>query len=393
MTTSQQIPVPSSPSTPLCGICSLSPVKYTCPGCSIRTCSAVCSSSHKVTSKCTGVRNNAAFVPMNQYGLGTMMNDYVFLEEMARNVAVCGADTAKLQGKQHQYAPKNKRDILQTQLAIRNIDMEILPVGMHRRKLNQSVWDFKKQTAFLTIEFKFHRSQNPLQPRSSKELTYTALTHRNNVVQPLISILQTITSELGRRRKDPCPAWTSEIVSDTDNLPHCVMASGLHFQPRLKPRMAYQRLDLSCSLLSLLGGKQFVEFPTIEVWEDFTGLVVDSQGVVAEEAEVSDEPPTKRRRVDPKLSGKSMNLLLSGYGSDGSDEDIPMQDEPPVGISGLAGYADSDEEMMAKASQEPRPQMVEFSDEENSSEDDIDPAILLRLLQEVGSKAVSEDEE
>jgi hypothetical protein len=93
---------------------------------------------------------------MNEYGWGTMMNDYVFLEDMGRKVNEWGRDIARgglqVRGRAGYHARgrgrgsgagQTKRDTLKMQLELRDIDMELLPIGMERRKHNQSSWDTK----------------------------------------------------------------------------------------------------------------------------------------------------------------------------------------------------------------------------------------------------------
>jgi len=97
---------------------------------------------------------------MNKYGWGTMMDDYVFLEEVGRKVGDWGSEIirgrfrrdgrggrARGRGRGRgggiASAGKTKRDILKMQLELRDIEMDLLPVGMERQKLNQSRWDFK----------------------------------------------------------------------------------------------------------------------------------------------------------------------------------------------------------------------------------------------------------
>ena len=146
----------SAPPRPLCSACSHHTSIYTCPRCAARTCSLHCSRSHKSTNGCTGERNKAAYVPMNQYGWGTMMNDYVFLEEVGRRVGDWGkqimrggyGSTNTRQGSRGRpgrgrYGGGTKRDTLRLQLEARDIDMELLPTGMERRKINQSFWEPK----------------------------------------------------------------------------------------------------------------------------------------------------------------------------------------------------------------------------------------------------------
>lgn len=107
---------------------------------------------------------------MNTYGLGALMDDYVFLEDVGRAVEGFGRDIARnglassstsavpvgMRGRGRgrgpgrggtsgvgRGRPNTKRDVLKLQLEARDIEVEMLPSGMHRRTLNQSTWDFK----------------------------------------------------------------------------------------------------------------------------------------------------------------------------------------------------------------------------------------------------------
>jgi hypothetical protein len=139
----------------LCAVCKRSSI-YTCPRCSIRTCSVPCSTKHKARDKCTGERDKTVYVPMNQYGWGTMMNDYVYLEDVGRKVGEWGREivrsglnnfegreTAITRGREQWRGrgAKTKRDVLKRQLELRDIEIDLLPTGMDRRKLNKSCWD------------------------------------------------------------------------------------------------------------------------------------------------------------------------------------------------------------------------------------------------------------
>jgi len=101
---------------------------------------------------------------MNRYTCGTMMDDYVFLENMSRKVGEWGQDLVRdgygygygtLQGrrgragtgpgpgKTRSGVSRKKRDILKSQLELRDIEVDLFPSGMKRRTLNQSTWDSK----------------------------------------------------------------------------------------------------------------------------------------------------------------------------------------------------------------------------------------------------------
>jgi hypothetical protein len=92
-----------------------------------------------------------------------MMDDYVFLEDMNRKVGEWGQDLVRggyghgtMQGRRGRAKPgprgktwsgggisMKKRDILKSQLELRDIEMDLFPSGMERRTLNQSTWDSK----------------------------------------------------------------------------------------------------------------------------------------------------------------------------------------------------------------------------------------------------------
>lgn len=159
----------ASTSGPQCSICEKNAAIYTCPRCATRTCSLPCSNSHKSQTRCSGLRDKARYVPMNQYGLGTMMDDFVYLEEMGRKVGdwgkeivrggfglgqslgksrdgamgMRGGSQGRGRGRGRGGVQRTKRDVLKMQLELRDVDVDMLPTGMAKRMVNQSTWDFK----------------------------------------------------------------------------------------------------------------------------------------------------------------------------------------------------------------------------------------------------------
>ncbi len=151
---------------PRCVLCSSHVAIYTCPRCAIRTCSLPCSAAHKLRTGCSGARDKAKFVPMNRYTYGAMMDDYVFLEDMSRRVSergqdivrngyrILGAGRGRTVGRGvGRSALEKKRDMLKLQLELRDIDIDLLPAGMERRKLNHSTWDPKCVSLFRCCPF------------------------------------------------------------------------------------------------------------------------------------------------------------------------------------------------------------------------------------------------
>ena len=183
-------PLTSAPTqSPICSICVKNPAKYTCPRCSVRTCSLPCSQTHKTQGEgCSGVRNKAAYVPMNQYGYMSLMNDYTFLEDVGRQVAEWGREIVQggyshsgensrggrgrgrgrgrgiaggmRGGVGHAYAGRNKRETLKMEMDFRDIEIDMLPAGMERRTLNQSTWDIKYVADVISACISFHNDNN-----------------------------------------------------------------------------------------------------------------------------------------------------------------------------------------------------------------------------------------
>ncbi|OCH92889.1 hypothetical protein OBBRIDRAFT_772500 [Obba rivulosa] len=409
-----------------CSICAANPAVYTCPRCSMRTCSLPCSTTHKsMGDGCSGIRNKAAYVPMNQYGYMALMDDYVFLEDMGRKVSDWGREivrggymggaaggmnrgrgamSMRGRGRGRGTGPvgktRTRRDILKMQLDFRDIEMDMLPNGMERRTLNQSTWDFKNKTALLTVEFVFHPPKDPLAPSSAPpEAPFTLVTHRNALETPLLSIMRTRVTERSNSKKEkPIPSWLIPLISPDPDVPEsftpptCVMRTPLDPLSSLShsggPRpgqllcAGYYRLDSALPLGAILKHKNFVEFPTIEVWEDgaFHGTIVDDQGAVLHGDE---EHRPKRRKLNVREGKKAITGLLGGYGSE--DEDEGDVEERNV-LDLLGGYAGSEDEQTEETNrEEPSDEDAEGETDEEYEGDPEQLAALLEKLRQAGA--------
>ncbi|KAI0324948.1 hypothetical protein GY45DRAFT_1330967 [Cubamyces sp. BRFM 1775] len=290
------------------------------------------------------------------------------------------------------------------QLDFRDIEIELLPNGMERRTLNQSTWDFKYKTALLTIEFKFHPPRNRLAPPGEPpEPPFSLLTHRNPLETTLLSAMQAHVTERSKSKKDKTPpTWVQELVLPDQDVPDsfvpplCVMSTPLDPlaslishplipQPGRILRTGFYRLDPNQPIGASLKHKHFVEFPTIEVWEEdaFQGTIVDDRGSVVHDP--SDEPQPKRRKLTKKQTEKAMSGLLGGYGS---DEDEEAGEEEHNVMNMLGGYADSDEGEGAEPSAtngggEEEEWGNEDAEGETDEEFEGDPEVLAAMLQKL----------
>lgn len=181
------------------------------------------------------------------------------------------------------------------------------------------------------------------------------------------------------KKESSYPEWAKCLVnpgSDDDaesfTNPQCIMQALISHQLK---GPAYYSFDPSQPLINLLRHTHFVEFPTIEVWEEFQGIIVDAQGVVRQS---EDERQPKRRKLNAKAGRLAINGLLGDYGS---EEEEQKQKQAPNVFAALDNYAESEED-----------DGLNGSDDEGEVE--LDPTILLNLMRQARDEpwAVEEDE-
>jgi hypothetical protein len=389
------------------------------------------------------VRDKTKFVPMNLYTHGAMMDDYVFLEDVGRRVSEWGRDIVRggydagalpLQhvggggyrrqqrrgGGETRWGRRKtdwkKRDVLRSQLELRDIEVDLLSTGMARRTLNQSTWDPKcvglddadsvqyndlffyyrrKRTAFLTVEYRIHPPVTlDARPDEAQE-PYTLLTHRNNFDLPLRDLFQSHISQRtkGKTRAD-LPTWVKTLALPDPDIPDAFTPPQFFIRAPLDPlsgrseKFGFIKLDSERRFSALLRNKQFVEFPTIEVWEEgaFRGVLLDGTGALEPRGS---QRPAKRRRLDVTKGRAAIAGLLGGYGSDGGDE-------ADTALTRLEEYegSDAENEQPTTSDEDDTGDLTEESNDDDDEEPNavVDPAALLAMVQEV-QRRHDEDEE
>lgn len=206
-----------------------------------------------------------------------------------------------------------------------------------------------------------------------------------------------MTERANSKKEGACPDWIKSLIfpdpDDPESFtpPQCVMTAQLDplavVVSSSRTKAAYYRFDPSKTLGLLLRNTHFVEFPTIEIWEEFRGTVVDTQGAVTQQPE---EPKLKRRKLATKAGKKAITGLLGGYGSD-SEEEADTQNVMAL----LGGYAGSDEDDVEEVKDRTM-NMDDLGDEDadGDTDDDIelDPAALLELMRQAqGSERWAEN--
>jgi hypothetical protein len=203
------------------------------------------------------------------------------------------------------------------------------------------------------------------------------------------------------KKENSIPAWVHAfVIADADDpssfVPplFCMSVSRLSGKvtasspssssPSSSKAAAYYKLNPTMPLLTALKNLHFIEFPTIDVFEEsqFSGTIVDPEGAITQEGNTGEERPAKRPKLTAQAMQKAIGGHLGDYGSDSEEEQETRKDDR---MATLGDYGDSDEGEERSAEGEKSPEgNVQFSDEE----DEVDPQTLVQLLQQVQGQAM-----
>ena len=247
----------------------------------------------------------------------------------------------------------------------------------------------RKKVAFLTVKYNIHPSPdlNANPNENSVQSPYILLTHRNNSNLSLHNLFQSRVSERtkGKGRAE-FPTWVKILalpnpdVPDTFTPPQFFIRAPLDLLSGQRERFGFIKLNGEQKLSSLLRDKQFVEFPTIDVWEEgaFCGVLLDASGTFGLQRE---QRPAKRRKLNTTQGRAAIAGLLGEYGSEDSDE-------ADTALAKLGEYEGSgaEEEQLTPSEEGHTDALSEDGDDDDEdeagSEVVVDPATLLAMVQE-----------
>ncbi|EKD15189.1 uncharacterized protein L3040_001557 [Drepanopeziza brunnea f. sp. 'multigermtubi'] len=150
----------------LCTICHIEEPIYTCPRCSMTTCSLACSKRHKIRSMCNGIRDPTVYRPISEvatpwgidhdynfiHGIETRMEraDKILIEDLEL-VSKRQMEAARAGETEEQYARRTGRRLKELpgevqvakMLKQENIKLIKAPKGMRRNKENATSWNKK----------------------------------------------------------------------------------------------------------------------------------------------------------------------------------------------------------------------------------------------------------
>jgi hypothetical protein len=238
----------------------------------------------------------------------------------------------------------------------------------------------------MTVEYNVHPPPTlDTSPKNDTQGPYALLTHRNNFDLPLRDLFQTQISQRTKTKSGAdLPAWVKTLalphpdIPDAFTPPHFFIRAPLTLSGQ-REKFGFIKLDGEKKLSVLLKNKCFVEFPTIDVWEEgaFHGVLFDGVGTFRSQ---SGQRPTKRQRLDVTKGRAAIVGLLGGYGSEGGEE-------ADTALTRLGEYDGSGAENVQPTTSEEADTDTDGLTEEDDGdvgEPDaiVDPATLLAMVRE-----------
>lgn len=256
----------------------------------------------------------------------------------------------------------------------------------------------RKRTAFLTVEYNIHPPLTiDTSPNDAQE-PYTFLTHRNDFELSLRDLFQSQISQRTKQKSGAnLPTWVKTLalphpdIPDAFTPPQFFIRAPLNALSGQSEKFGFIRLDGERKLSTLLRDKHFVEFPTIDVWEEgaFRGALFDGVGAIELQG---GQRPTKRQRLNVTKGRAAIAGLLGGYGS----EDDESDEEADTALTRLGDYEGSDAENGQPTSEtDTDTDSLAEDDDDDEGEPDaiVDPATLLAMMREAQKRRHGEDGE
>jgi hypothetical protein len=249
--------------TMACVVCQEA-AKYTCPGCSRRTCSLACVQGmidsryivndspthicmyhhchveHKSAFSCTGKRDRTAFVKRGDLSYNTLVSDYKLLEDIKRV-----DDVAKrcMPPAPRRQLPAYLKSLVH-QASSRDVTLQLLAPGMKKRKDNTTRYDNKSKILNWRVEWRVRQDDDD-------EV-------KNVYVTTRMSEHDTIQSALDRHLSKGKPDSEPTAAPQNYNVYMKKLNTPAN-EPVLLP------VDTSKTLGEFLRGQYIIEFPVFEV--------------------------------------------------------------------------------------------------------------------------------
>ncbi|KAI7859208.1 hypothetical protein BDC45DRAFT_497136 [Circinella umbellata] len=310
-----------------CQMCNVNPRKYTCPRCSIHTCSVDCVKRHKQENKCSGERDKTSFVSRDKYNYSHMMSDYTYLEDISRR-----SDTLTRERYKAPAFMDNRSKLIMKKAREMGIQYNVLPAIMTRHKSNKTSYNNNTHQMYWTVECCFHRN-NTVQ----KILEYSI--PQAKTIRGMFENMLFVENPQGKvdyntiryQARDFKDAGMDQLVI------------GLKKEGAPKNTFVNLTSHLDRTIRDILRGEKVIEFPTLYIW--LQGQL-DGNVILEEKVFVEHHPrPNKRLSKDQQSENSTTTEKDKGDDDTTKNEATNSNEQPLTTQADERQEAATEEEM------------------------------------------------
>lgn len=198
-----------TPLTALCAICHVGTLKYTCPRCSIHTCSLPCVKLHKARASCSGIRDPTTYRKRSNLATASSIDsDFNFITSLERSLARTTDESTRdgdIQAAGLSRLRQTDSGRLSRLVRDRGVTWRRAPEGMRRRQENESRVEHSGVT--WTLEF--------ILPDGSRKVCSSPDT--STIEAALDFALRPPLRHPGKRKRNPRAAIEEDLARDHEH--------------------------------------------------------------------------------------------------------------------------------------------------------------------------------
>lgn len=278
-----------------CEVCNTAEAKYKCPRCMKRTCSVPCVKRHKEQEACSGARNKAAYVAMEDFTESHLVNDIHFLEDGERQASSLRRSFRKIR-----TAWTERLIVLLTHAHQKGVFLKLMPNTFSRHKENTSMYHYKSKLIKWHVDWIFpvegltfkdndFSEEEPIQSgveHKVDEHLRRSVHSRTCTYLKTVSLGQVSQEDKTEENANMCPACSKMSLYLEKGFRQYHVFLRVHGLQSNRER--YYELDKVCQLKECLQQKLVIEFPSLYIVPDS----YDSQFITltaAEEKELQEK--------------------------------------------------------------------------------------------------------
>ena len=292
-----------------CEICVVNLHKYTCPRCSLKSCSLDCCRKHKLDTGCTGQRDKTKFIKKDEFNEMELLNDYKFLEEQYNMIDAAQRTAQQLdtvdpiQTTVHTGFFENLRKFVAAEL---KINLKLMPLQATRHLANKTRFNRNTKEVSWSLELIFHLNdrngdKNLLKLNTNKNL----FSSKDTLHNVLSKFYQKYKSDLfetpSSKSKSDTTASSNSIALYTEFNSvfeaECFNDENIHVLQQIddfeKKKKYFIKLDLNDTLEAVLRHKTIIEYPAFFIVKpnDLKEYSIQEETPNSQEKNISSKSP------------------------------------------------------------------------------------------------------